>query len=125
MPAPDLIESSVGNPPASVKRGRAFALADTVLNQGTAPAGASKTRYYLSVDGNKNAGDKRLNGERAVPALAPAATSVGTATSLTVPPDTAVGAYFVVACADDKADVSESNEQNNCTASLSTVQITK
>jgi len=121
----DLIESSVGDPPASIKRGRSFTFADTVLNQGIASARASKTRYYLSADGNKNAGDKRLQGDRAVPVLAPGSSSVGTAMNLTVPGDTDIGLYFVVACADDKTDVDESDEENNCAASSGKVEITK
>ena len=108
-----------------MQRGHAFTIADTVLNQGTASAGASTTVYYLSLDRSRDAGDKPLTGQRAVPALAPGASAVGIGTSVTVPANTTVGQYFVLACTDDKKNVKESNETNNCTASAGTVQVTK
>lgn len=98
-------------------------MSDTVLNQGTAAAGASTTRYYLSADGVRNGGDKALTGSRAIPALAVGGTSSGTATRLAVPKNTVLGQYFVLACADDKQKVKESNEANNCTASVGRVQV--
>ena len=39
--------------------------------------GASTTRYYLSLDGLKNAGDTLLTGSRAVPGLAAGASQFG------------------------------------------------
>ena len=35
----------------------------------------------------------------------------------------ALGAYFLLACADDTTSVTESNEANNCLASATTVQV--
>jgi hypothetical protein len=51
---------------------------DTVQNQGGAAAGASTTRYYLSLDATKDGSDKLLTGTRSVPALAEGAATVFT-----------------------------------------------
>jgi subtilisin family serine protease len=121
-PASDLVETGVSNPPATSARGASFSVTDTALNQGAAPAAASTTRYYLSADTLRNGGDKLLVGSRAVPALAPGATSTGTV-SVQVPNGTSRATYFLLACADDKKYVSESNEVNNCRASAGTVRV--
>ena len=69
---PDLIETAVSNPPANpVKPGDAFSVSDTAKNQGLVNAAASTTRYYLSLDGIKDSGDKMLSGSRGVPLLVP------------------------------------------------------
>jgi hypothetical protein len=119
---PDLIETAVSNPPATVLQGGSFSVTDTVQNQGSVGAGASTTRYYLSLDTAKSGGDVLLTGTRSVPALAPLATSTGTVT-VTVPGATAANTYFLLACADDTGLVAESNEGNNCIASSTTVQV--
>jgi subtilase family serine protease len=119
----DLVEAAVRNPPASTLIGTSFTANDTVRNQGNGPAAASTTRYYLSLDPTRNSGDRLLTGSRAVPALAAAASSTGTAT-LTVPTTTVRGTYFLLACADDTRFVAETIETNNCRASATTVQVT-
>jgi subtilase family serine protease len=124
VPAPDLVETSVSDPPATAQGGGMFLVDDTVQNQGTASAGSSTTRYYLSADGSRNAGDKLLTGSRSVPGLAPRTASSGIGTSVTIPNNTALGQYFLLACADDVKKVKESNENNNCTASAGKVQVT-
>lgn len=119
---PDLVETSVSNPPATVLQGGGFSVTDTVENQGSAGAAASTTRYYLSTDTTKGGGDTLLTGTRAVPALAGGATSSDSAT-VTVPGGASTGTYFLLACADDTGVVPESHEGNNCRASASTVQV--
>ena len=121
-PLPDLVETAVSNPPTTATQGGSFAVTDTAQNNGGGPAGASTTRYYLSVDTAKSAGDVLLSGTRAVPALAAAASSTGTVT-VTVPGATAIGTYFLLACADDTGAVAETNEANNCIASTTTVDV--
>jgi hypothetical protein len=118
--ASDLIETAVSNPPGVASAGGSFAVTDTVLNQGTGPSNAATTRYYLSSDGV--ALTKLLTGTRAVPVLAVNATSTATVT-VTIPTDTVLGTYFLLACADDVHVVAESNETNNCRASAGTVQV--
>ena len=80
-------------------------------------------QYYLSLDGLKNGGDRLLTGMRTVASLAPSGTSAGTVT-VTVPSNMALGAYFLLACADDWLAVIESNETNNCRPSVGRVTVT-
>jgi cysteine-rich repeat protein len=117
---PDLIESAVTNPPATVPLGGSFMVTDTAFNQGNATAGASQTRFYLSVDTVMSASDRRI-GVRNVPSLAPGSGNTGTVTlrGLEVP-----GTYYLLACADDTLLVVESDEGNNCRASTTTITIT-
>jgi uncharacterized repeat protein (TIGR01451 family) len=118
----DLVASEVSNPPGSAARGGNFGASDTVFNRGSAPSGASVTRYYLSPDTLRNAGDLLLTGVRSVAALAGGATSTGK-TSLTVPATAKGGHFYLLACADDTRVIAESNEVNNCLSSVSTMQV--
>jgi len=118
---PDLTETSVTNPPATVLDGSRFSVSDTVQNIGTVTAAASTTRYYLSTTTSKS-GARLLTGSRAAPSLAPSATSSGTVT-VTVSAGTAGGTYFLLACADDTLVVPETNESNNCKASATQVTV--
>jgi len=66
---------------------------------GPVAAGVSTTRYYLSLDANKDAGDAGdvlLTGYRNVPIMASGTTSSGSP-RVTVPSSTPLGTYFVVA----------------------------
>ena len=119
----DLIESSVSNPPASVRRKGTFSVTDTVRNQGTGAAVASTTRYYLSADQVRSTGDF-LIGSRSVPSLSAGAQSTRTVT-VKVPNSTPLGSYFVLACADDANAVTESSESNNCVASTTKVTVSR
>jgi len=118
---PDLSETSVTNPPATVLDGSSFSVTDTVQNIGSAAAAASTTRYYLSTTTSKS-GARLLTGSRAVPSLAASATSSGTVT-VTVSAGTAGGTYFLLACADYTIVVPETNESNNCKASATQVTV--
>lgn len=118
----DLVETAVTNPPAVANLNTSFNVTDTAQNIGATTAGASTTRYFLSLDANKSGGDPQLTGQRAVPSLAMNATSTGT-TSVTVAPSTPAGTYFLLACADAASAVAESSEINNCIASATTVAI--
>ena len=119
-PSPDLIER-LKSPPAEVSTGSSFNIVDSASNQGTATAGPSTTRYYFSVDVVKDRSDVLLTGSRAIPTLAPATASSGTAT-VTVP-RMASGKYYLLACADDLNAVAESDERNNCVASAALVVV--
>ena len=121
--APDLVVTAVTNPPPTVARGKRLVITDTVQNQGTVAAAASRTRYYLSADAAKSAEDVLLTGSRSVAALGPGATSTGSAT-LTVPSTVSAGTYFVLACSDDLASVTEGSETNNCRSAAVSVTIT-
>ena len=116
---PDLAATAISNPPATVNGGTSFSVTDTGQNLGNATAAASRTRYYLSPTTSKTASSILLSGYRAVPSLAPGATSSG-AGSVAVPSTLPSGTYFLLACQDDTHIVAETNETNNCKASAAT-----
>jgi subtilase family serine protease len=118
----DLVTATVTNPPASAAPGTVFTVTDSVQNPGAVSAAASTTRYYLSLDAVKDASDVLLTGARSLPLLAAGATSSGSVT-VTVPAAVALGAYRLLACADDLRVVEEADETNNCLASAATVLI--
>ena len=121
---PDLVVTSLSEPPGAVEPGASFPVTDTVSNQGIAEAKTSKVQYYLSLNTSKGASDTLLTPSRSVSKLAVGATSSGTVT-VEIPTTVALGAYHVLACADDKVAVAESNESNNCRASVGTVQVSR
>jgi len=120
---PNLKIEAVSSPPSSIQRGHSFSVTDTVANTQPVSAGASTTRYYLSKDVFRGAGDLLLTGSRAVVALGPLGSASGSAT-VTVPSGTTPGVYYVLACADDLDVVKELIEQNNCNVAASTVTVT-
>jgi subtilase family serine protease len=119
---PDLVLSQVSGVPATIRLGQKMTLSDTVTNVGQGPAGASTTRFYLSLDTTWALGDVVLSGARSVVALAGGAASTGSK-AVTVPITVLPGTYYVLACADDARKVAESDETNNCTASGSTLVV--
>jgi hypothetical protein len=121
-PHSDVLVTAVTNPPTVAALGASFAVTDTTANRGALPSAGSITRFYLSLDRARNAGDRILTGTRSVGVLAPNATSTGT-TTLTIPTATPVGTYVLLACADDTSTNVESNESNNCAASAGMVSV--
>ena len=119
---PDLAETAVGNPPASVNLGGGFSVTDTAKNIGQMAAGASQTGYYLSATTSYTSGSYLLTGSRAVLALAINASSSGTV-SVTVPSWVPHGSYYLLACANYNGAAAEANTGNNCKASSSTVVV--
>jgi len=120
---PNLVETAVSNPPAEARRGTTFTVTDTVKNIGALVSTASTTRYYLSMDQSKGAGDILLGGARSIPALAPGATSAGSPVSVTIPSSTPAARYYLLACADYAGTVIETDEAN-CRASSAQVGVT-
>ena len=119
--AADLAVTALTNPPAVAVPGTPISVTDTVRNNSGFAAGSSRTQYYLSLDALKNAGDKLLGG-RNVSALTPGGESTATV-SVTIPANTLLGSYFLLACADDTGLLLESNEADNCRASATKVQV--
>jgi subtilase family serine protease len=119
--APDLIVTSISNPPAAAIVGGTFSITDSVRNVSAIGSTSSNTFYYFSLDGVKSSDDVRVSANRFVPSLAGGATSTGSKTIAV--PSLAPGTYRVLACADDADKNTESNEANNCTASAQTVTI--
>jgi subtilisin family serine protease/subtilase family serine protease len=91
--------------------GAALTVTDTTSNLGTASAGTSATRFYLSANSTLSADDVPL-GARAAPALAPGESSSVTA-ALQLPATLPTGIYYVIARADADDAVVETNEGNN------------
>jgi subtilase family serine protease len=91
----------------------------TTRNGGSAPAGPSSTRLYLSRDGVVDGADVTL-GTLAVGSVSPG-TGVTTSASVRVPGGTAPGAYSILARADATGAVAEASEANNTTALAVTV----
>jgi subtilase family serine protease len=116
---PDLVVSSLSNPPAVVFQGRGFAVTDRTRNVGRATARATVTQYYLSASGKRTAAGRRL-----VVRLRPQRSSRGTATA-TAPLTLELGTYSLVACADGAGVARESNERNNCRTAATAVVVKK
>jgi subtilisin family serine protease len=119
---PDLVTTAVSSPPAAAAPGALFSVTDSVQSLGAIGAAASISRYYLSLDAVKDAGDLLLTGYRIIPSLAVSAASSGSVT-VAVPATTALGTYRVLACADTGLAVKESDEANNCLSSSAVVVI--
>jgi hypothetical protein len=119
---PDLLEAEVTDPPATITPGGAFRVTDTVRNAGLGTAAPSETRYYLSGDRVWDPADTLLIGRRQIGSLVAADVSTGTV-RVRVPATAGVGAYFLMACADDTKLVTEANEQNNCITSETPVEV--
>ena len=106
-----------------MQRGHSFSVTDIVQNLGSVSAAATTTRYYLSLDVFKGAGDILLLGSRSVGILQASGTSTGTVT-VTVPAGTAPKTYRLLACTDDTNVVKELNEIDNCTTPNALVTVT-
>lgn len=119
---PDLVESSIVVSQRTVEAGARLRATDVVVNRSGGAAIPSATGIYLSRDRRRGTGDVRL-GRRAVPRLVSGARSRRT-TSLLVPAAAAEHSYRVLACADDRRQVREAREGNNCRATAGTVRVT-
>ena len=102
--------------PATGGGGASIAITDTTKNQGGDAAGPSQTQFFLSTDTTLSVSDVLL-GSRGVPLLAAGASSSGS-TTVTIPPGTAVGNWYIVAKADGEDVVAETSEANNTSAKL-------
>jgi hypothetical protein len=116
---PDLVVSSISNPPSVVFQGHSFQIRDRTRNRGLAAAGRTVTQYYLSKDGNREPA-----GRRSVPRLRAGRSSLGTGT-VTALSSLELGTYSLVACADGAGAVRESSERDNCRIAATKVVIKK
>jgi subtilase family serine protease len=107
---PDLTEFAL-TAPASATAGATIQVNDTVKNVGGGSGGASTTRFYLSTNFTFDASDQEI-GNRLVIALGPNATSAAQ-TSVTIPPGTTAGLYYIIAVSDADNAVPETAETNN------------
>ena len=120
---PDLSEAAVTLGASKATPGGSVMVSETANNPGGGDAAASLTQFYLSSNTIKNANSRLLSGSRSVPGI-PAATGSSGSTIVTLPSDVAAGKYYVLACADDTQQVKETNENNNCSASWTLLQVT-
>lgn len=117
----DLIVRSVSNIPARIALNESLALADTTANVGSTAAATSVTRYFLSTDPVRNAGDVLIGGHQVT--TLEASQSQSATKIVTVKASTRVGRYYVLACADAGDAVIETDDTNNCLTSLSTTEV--
>jgi subtilase family serine protease len=106
----DLIVSTL-SAPALGGAGMSLAVTHATENQGGTGAPASVIRFSLSTDATLDASDPVL-GTYDVPPLDGSIRHVAT-TTLTVPPETATGAYYIIAAADNGSQAAEEIENNN------------
>ena len=118
---PDLVVSSITNPPSTAHAGSSFSVTDTTGNSGDNTASASTTQYRLSVDTTITSSDT-LIGTRSIGTLKKGSSSNGSVT-VTIPSNLTLGTYYLGACADGTGVITESNETNNCRASSTTVNV--
>jgi subtilase family serine protease len=97
--------------PTIIGPGESISITETTKNQGEGAAGPSLTEFYLSKDSTVDESDTQL-GNRSVPALT-AGASNSKSTTLTIPADTAVGNWYLLAMADGEDVVTETSETNN------------
>ena len=123
-PRPDLVVARVSNPPATIGTGGAFRVSDRTVNRGDGVAGRSTTRYFIARSAAGSIDDEKgvmLRGSRTVEAIIGGA--AGTGAREAVVPDVPAGTYDLVACADARNRVRESNERNNCRAAARQMRV--
>ena len=118
-PAPDLRVSDLEAQDRAASPGQ-LRVPTTVRNAGRRRAGASRTRYFLSLNRTRG-GDVRLATAR-VAAIRAGRSRTGTA-ELRVPAGLKGGSWHVIACADALDAVQELREGNNCAATRGTVDV--
>ncbi len=119
---PDLVVHKLTTSTDVRHAGQSLTISEQTFNKGAAKAGASVTRYVMSKD-TKVSPDDVVLGQRSVAGQSPSHGASGS-TKVTVPGSTAVGLYHVIACADAKHQVKESNETNQCAVDAFGLRIT-
>jgi subtilase family serine protease len=127
-PVPDLVLTAIGNPPSTLEAGQNFPAATTysVTNAGAVAAVPSTAKFSL-VSTVVGAIPIALKGtvpaDLALPALDPGQV-FNHAASLKVRADTPPGSYRLLGCADSGKVVAETDEDDNCKQSATTVVVT-
>lgn len=111
---PDLVVPFFLPPVLNSQGGSPVTITEWTQNIGAAPVPPSTTRYYLSPTNTIDPLTARVIGQRSVPALAPGEISKAPPATLTVPSDLLPGTYLLAACADAPNELTELQEQNNC-----------
>ncbi len=106
----DLIISSLTVPTVG-GAGESISITETTRNQGKGSADPSTTQFYLSENTYFDSSDVLIGG-RSVPVLASGASHTAT-TILTIPGETEIGFWYIIARADALEAVVETGEGNN------------
>jgi len=117
---PDLVITGPNTEPANVEPGGTINLTCKLENNGSALAGSSMLRIYLSLDESFDSGDRQLTSGSMDP-LDPGATHDVTIENILIPSNTNVGKWFVIFLADADGTVNESIENNNQSSAPLTV----
>lgn len=117
---PDLATMRVQDPRPHASPGDQFTVRAKIRNVGRAPARASTVAFHL--------GHHRFTAPGDLPVLRVRIGRLAAQTSLVVKrtatvPSSAEGGYFLVVCADDRDQVTEVTEGNNCRASTRQITI--
>ena len=120
----DLLLTEVETRITSVKAGGLglFRVTDSVANGGNVPTLESSTGYLLQSAAAGSSTIHLLVGKRNVVALEPGSSSKG-GTLIAVPATVPPGSYFLVACADGPRQIAEVNENNNCKAAPTLLEV--
>src|SRR5262245_56139355 len=118
---PDLVITALTNPPASGLPGDSFTVTATIKNGGSAIAPASTTKFSLLLkqDGTTTVD---LKGVQALDALNPGDVKAPEAT-VAIAEGTPPGKYYLLACADGLAAMTEAKENNNCRKTAETITV--
>ncbi|WP_224961149.1 S8 family serine peptidase [Geomonas subterranea] len=108
----DLLVQSVSGP-ASAVQGGGITVTDTVCNDATGAPTPFEVGFYLSADAGYSSGD-RFVGARSVATLPAPGSCVSASSDITIPASLPGGAFYLVACADYRNTVDETDETNNC-----------
>jgi len=119
----DLAVTAVLGLPAQLLVGDTLSIVHTTKNLGSASAGPTTTRYFLSRDAVVGEGDVPLGATSAEPTLVPGGVSNPAATVNALIPAVAPGAYHLIACANEDHPVPETSAGDNCLASPQTFTI--
>jgi hypothetical protein len=119
---PGIILTVISDPPVIKKRGGSFKVADTAMNMRDMISGEYIINYYLSFDNVKDVNDIPLKGKRTVKNLEPGENSERK-TRVAIPKTTPPGNYYLIVCADDRSNITASDEDNNCMASSTTLEV--
>jgi hypothetical protein len=111
---PDLVETGVAILKFTVRAGGSVQVTDAVRNRGDAMAPRSRTGFYISRDRRFGASDIRV-GWRSLDPIAPGS-GWGSRTTVRIRASAPPGRYWLLACADSRRVIAESNERNNCRA---------
>ncbi len=109
---PDLNIQTANISPVNISSGGTLNLNYTIRNIGTATAGYSYTRFYLSNDCAYSSNDTYI-GQRYLQSLSAGVSSTVSNYSLNIPTSIPAGIHYLIIKADGSNTVSESNENNN------------